>query len=99
MVPSNSVSNLLRNDNVALAELIATSGDSSRLSLLHSGSETNAAFGGVSGRFVVVIHGDAAGIGDTPTVGKGVGVIETADHPAGRLGAVTPSKFWLKLPG
>ena len=71
-------------------------GVSSDLSLLHSGSDTNAAFGAVSGRVVVVIQGEAAGIGDTPGVGNGVGVIVVAAHPAGRVGGVTPSKFWLK---
>ena len=90
------MSKRLRKVTWALAELIVINGVSSDLSLLHSGSDTNAAFGAVSGRVVVVIQGEAAGIGDTPGVGNGVGVIVVAAHPAGRVGGVTPSKFWLK---
>src|SRR5438552_9563177 len=62
-------------------------GVSRRLSLTTAGSLTKASFGAVSGVVVEVTHNIPSGF-----------MALAATHPAGKAGAVTPSKFSLKEP-
>src|SRR5580765_517266 len=79
--PLNSVSKLFRKLNVAVAEFTIMSRLSRYLSLIPSWSTTKTSLGGVSGPMVEVAH-----ISGSPEPFDAV-------QPAGRAGAVTPSKF------
>jgi hypothetical protein len=72
-----------RNVRTGNAPGIAISGETRRLSVTNAGSSTKAVFGAESDDAVVVTH---SGAGPAAFV---------AVQPAGRAGAVTPSKFWL----
>ena len=80
--------------------VIRIDGESSRLSTTLDGSWVNAAFGEVSAtgvgdpEFEVTHNGvGGVGVGVGVIVGVGLGVTWVAVQPAGRFGAVTPSKF------
>src|SRR5438105_6767064 len=73
---------MLRQLTWAAAELIAMFGVSRRLSLTTAGSFTKASFGAVSGVVVEVTHKIPSGF-----------IALAATQPAGKAGAVTPSKL------
>src|SRR5262245_30885723 len=81
----NSVSKLFRKRNTGDNEVIEMSGVTRTLSLMPSWSGMKASLGAVSGVVVEVTH-----IIPSP------GIIFDATQPAGKAGAVTPSKFSLK---
>ena len=71
---------------MAFPLVIVTPGESSALSLIPSWSGTEALLGGVSGELVEVTH-------IVPSPGSGL----VATQPDGNAGAVTESKFSLKM--
>src|SRR3954462_205862 len=80
----NSVLKLLRKVSCAEAELTMMLRETRYLSVTPFWSSTNAALGAVSTTLATVIH-------ITPL--SGGAPLLVAVHPAGRVGAVTPSKF------
>src|ERR1700730_17088411 len=82
--PLISVLKLLRKLNVAAADVTLMLREIRYLSLIPFWSGMKASLGGVSAVSVVVTH----------RVGSGIPIVSfIATHPAGRAGAVTPSKF------